>query len=77
VRAADGVHSGLGQSEVTDLARAYQLGHRADGVLDRRVRVDPMLVVQVDVVSAQARQRALDGGADVGRGAVEDAGSAS
>ena len=71
VRAADGVHSGLGQSDVADLALAYQVGHRPDGVLDRGVRVDPVLVVQVDVVSAEALQGALDGGADVGRGAVD------
>ena len=48
-----------------------------DGVLDRRVRVDPVLVVQVDVVGAEPLQGALDGGADVGRAAVEHAGAAS
>ena len=68
---------GLGQSEVADLALAHQVGHSPDGVLDRSVRVDPMLVVQVDVVSAEALQGALDGGADVRRGAVDHAGSAS
>ena len=61
---------------MADLALGDQLGHRADGVLDRGVRVDPMLVVEVDVVSAQALQGALDGGADVRRAAVDGAGSA-
>ena len=32
----------------------HEVGHRADGVLDRRVRIDAVLVVQVDVVDAEA-----------------------
>ena len=36
-----------------------------------RVRVDAVLVVQVDVVGAEPLQRAFDGGADVRRAAVE------
>ena len=59
------------------LPSAHQVGHSADGVLDRSVRVDPMLVVQVDVVSAEPLQGALDGGADVRRAAVDHAGPAS
>jgi len=56
VGAADGVDPGLGQADVADLALGDQLGQRPDGVLDRRVRVDPVLVVQVDAVGAQPRQ---------------------
>ena len=77
VGAADRVGAGLGQADVADLALGDQLGQRADGVLDRGVRVDPVLVVQVDVVGAEPLQRALDRGADVGRAAVEDAGAAA
>ena len=33
--------------------------------------IDPVLVVEVDVVGSQAPERALDGGADIGRTAVE------
>ena len=69
--------AGLGQSDVADLALGHQLGHSADGVLDRSVRVDPVLVVQVDVVGAEPLQGALDRGADVGRAAVDDAGAAA
>ena len=50
---------------MADLAGLDQLGHRADGVLDRHCRVDTMLVVQVDVVGLQARQRSVTGGPDV------------
>ena len=41
------------------------------------LRVDAVLVVQVDVVGAEPRQRAFDRGADVGGAAVDDAGSAA
>ena len=75
--AADRGGAGLGQADVADLALGDQLGQRADGVLDGRVRVDPVLVVQVDVVGAEPLERALDRGADVRRAAVEDAGAAA
>jgi len=75
--AADGVHPGLGQADVADLALGDQLGQGADGVLDRGVGVDAVLVVQVDVVGAEPTQRTLDRGADVRGAAVEDTGAAS
>jgi hypothetical protein len=67
VGAADRGGAGLGQAEVADLALGEQFGDGADGVLDRRARVDPVLVVQVDVVGAEALEGSLDGGADVPR----------
>ena len=60
----------LGESEVSDLALGDEVGDGCRGLLDRRVRVDPVLVVQVDVVGAEASQRALDGCPDVGGAAV-------
>jgi hypothetical protein len=76
VGAADRVGPCLGQADVADLALGDQVGQGADGLLDGRVRVDPVLVVQVDVVGAEPLERALDRGADVGRTAVGDAGPA-
>ena len=38
------------------LALSHEFGQGADAVLDRRLRIDPMLVVQVDVVGAQTAQ---------------------
>jgi hypothetical protein len=43
----------------------------ADGLLDRRVGVDAVLVVEVDAIGPQPLQRALDGSADVRGAAVE------
>ena len=71
VGSADRVGPGLGQADVADLALRDQLGEGADGVLDGRVRVDPVLVVQVDVVGAEPLQGPFDRGADVRRAAVE------
>src|SRR5699024_12612897 len=45
------------------------LTQRARGVLDRCVGVDPVQIVQVDVVGTQASQTGLDGAAHVGRAA--------
>ena len=42
-----------------------------------RVRVDPVLVVEVDAVGAEPLQGALDRGADVRRAAVEHPGAAA
>ena len=77
VGAADGCGAGLGQADEADLALSDQLGQGADGVLDGRVRVDPVLVVQVDVVGAEPLQGTLDRDADVRRAAIEDAGAAT
>jgi len=59
---------------VEDLAFGDQLRDRARGLLDWCAAVDAVLVVQVDVVGAEAGQRSLDGGADVGWAAVDRAG---
>ena len=46
-------------------------GHRADGLLDRDRRVDPVLVVEVDVVDAEPLQRGVARGPDVVGAAVD------
>jgi hypothetical protein len=56
VGAADGAGGGLGHAEVPDLAGRDELGDGAGDVLDRHVRVHPVLVVQVDHVGAEAAQ---------------------
>ena len=71
VRAADGGGRRLGEAEVAHLAGGDQLGHRADGLLDRDRLVDAVLVVEVDVVDAEPLQRGVARGADVLRAAVD------
>ena len=75
VGATDRLGSGLREPDVQDLALGDQLGEGADRVLDRGVRVDAVLVVQVNAVGPEPLQRALDGGPDVRRGRVEYAGA--
>ena len=48
VGAANGFRAGFGQAEVLDLAGLNQFLHRAGDVFDRHVRVDPVLIEQVD-----------------------------
>ncbi len=59
VRAADGLRAGLGQAEMPDLAFADQILHRARHVLDRHVRVDAVLVEQIDDVGPEPLERGL------------------
>ena len=73
VRAADRLRRRLGKPDVVDLSGVDQLRHRADGLLDRHVRIDAVLVVEVDVVDAEPPQRAVDRSAHVLGGAVDGA----
>src|SRR3954471_8247966 len=58
-RPPDGLSASLGEPEVADLALLHELGHRADRLLDRRLGVDAVLVVEVDRVDAEALERRL------------------
>ena len=71
VRAADGPRRRLGEPDVPHLAGAHQLGHGADGLFDRRARVDAVLVVEIDGIDAQALQRGVAGGANVFRTSID------
>jgi hypothetical protein len=71
VRAPDRLHARLGKPEVLDLAFLDQLPDRAGDVFDRHVRVDAVLVEQIDRVDLEPLERALDGLFDVLRPAVE------
>ena len=71
VCAADRLHACLGQPEVPHLARVDQLLDRAGDVLDRDVRVDAVLVEQVDRVDPEPLQRGLDAALDRLGAAVE------
>ena len=68
VGAADRLYAGLGEAEVADLALVDQVLDGAGDVLDRDVRVDAVLVEQVDRVGPQPLQRSLHASADRARG---------
>jgi hypothetical protein len=70
LRAPERLGSRLAEADVEDLPLLHQLCHRADRLLDRRLRVDPVLVVEVDVVGAKALERPLDRALHVLGGAV-------
>ncbi|GAB4927973.1 hypothetical protein MAHJHV47_24990 [Mycobacterium avium subsp. hominissuis] len=71
VRTADGVHPDLGETDVPDLAGGDQFGQRSDGVFDRGLAVEAVLVVQVDAVRGQPAQRTIHGDTDIGGAAVQ------
>ena len=60
VRAADRLQPGFGQAVVQHLALRDQILDRPGHVLDRHLRIDAMLVEQVDAVGAQTPQLGLD-----------------
>src|SRR5512135_3925560 len=59
VSPADGRGCRFAQAEVAHLPLLHQLRHRADGVFDGDVRIDTMLVEEVDVVDSQPSERAF------------------
>jgi hypothetical protein len=65
VRAADRLRGRLRETEIADLPLLDELGHRPYRLLDRRVRIDAMLVVDIDVFGAEPLQRGVTGGEDV------------
>src|SRR3954465_14141281 len=71
VAATNGGDGCFGESDVAHLARAHELGHRADGVLDRSISVDPVLVVEIDGVDTQSLERRFAGLPNVLRLAVD------
>src|SRR3546814_10881243 len=73
VRTTQFIAGRLGQSDVADLARLHLLRDRADGVFDRHVRVDPVQVVEVDMIDAESSQRLVECPRHVSRVAVDPA----
>ena len=50
MRAANGIRASFRQPEVAYLARAHQLGHRADGFFDWRLGVNAVLIIEIDAI---------------------------
>jgi len=57
-------------AQVANLADLHQLGHRPDRLLDRDVRVDPVLIEEVNVIDAEPLERSLAGASHVVRASV-------
>ena len=65
VRAADGLRRRLREAEVFDLALLDQIEDGARDVLDRHIRVDTVLIEQIDRLDAQPSQRSIRDLSDV------------
>src|SRR3954471_756462 len=57
VRASNRRDRRLRQSDVAHLALADELSQRSNGLLDRRVSVDAMLIVEINGLHAKSLQR--------------------
>ena len=71
VGAPDGLRADLGQPEVRDLAGVDELPDGTSDVFDRHIRVDAVLVEQVDAICAQPYEHGVHDVADVVGTAVE------
>src|ERR1700722_15518734 len=63
----------LGKAEVAYLSGYYQIRHGADCFFNRSLRVDSVLIVEIDRVDAEPLQAGVAGSADVLRAAVHSA----
>ena len=64
---ADRLHACFREAEVLDLALLNQLFHRAGDLFDRHVRINAVLVEEVDGLDLQPLERALDSLLDMPR----------
>src|SRR5207244_2552287 len=69
--AANRLHAGFRQPEVSDLAFPDQILDRARDVFDRHLRIDAVLIEKVDPVGPESRERRVGDLSDVRRPAIE------
>src|SRR5689334_22297789 len=60
----------LGQAKVTDLAGLHKFSHGTDSLLNRRLEIDSVLIIQIDRINAQALQAAITCTAHILRTAI-------
>src|SRR5580765_4260158 len=73
VRPTDRLQAGFGQPEMFDLAYTNQILHGSRDVFDWDVRVDPVLIEEVDSIRLEALQGCVGDLADVRWPAIEPA----
>ena len=71
MRATDGFHACFRKAEVLHLALLNQVLHRSCYILDRHIRVNAVLIEQIDDVGLEPLERALDCFLDVLWPAIE------
>src|SRR5262245_46619682 len=73
--AADAFGPGFAEAEIANLALFDEPRHRADRLLDRHRRIDPVLVVEVDDIDAEPLEAGVAGLGDIGGAAVDAVGA--
>ena len=74
LRPPDRLRTRFGQAEMTHFPRTHEVGHRAHRVLNRRFRIDPVLIVEIDYLDPEPLEARIAGLAHVVRPAVGCAG---
>jgi hypothetical protein len=59
VSTTNGLHTGLGKSEVFHLTFLDEVFHRARHVFDRNIRINTVLIEQIDCISLKPLERGL------------------
>jgi hypothetical protein len=62
VRAPDRLRRCFRQAEESHLPLSHEIGHRAGRLLDGHRAIDPMLIIEIDVVHAEPPERGIAGG---------------
>src|SRR5579859_2850769 len=64
-RPCEAIDAGLGKPQVAHLTRLDEFRHCPDSIFYRDIGIDAMLVIEVDMLDAQTRQRLIAAGFDV------------
>src|SRR5947209_11047320 len=73
VRAPNDYRAGFGQAKESHFALCDQLSHRSDRLFDRRVGINPVLIIEVDAIDSETAQTSLAGFFHIIRFAVDAA----
>src|SRR6266496_983174 len=65
MRAADRFLACFGQTEKAHLTLPHKLCHGVNGLFDWRVRIDTMLIINIDHINAQSAQTSFASFADI------------
>src|ERR1700730_3114615 len=68
---ANGLRRGFRQADRARFALTHKRAHRANGFFDWHIRIDAMLVVKIDIISAEAFQTGVADAARVFRRPID------
>src|SRR3954470_10959238 len=61
----DRLRRSFGEAEIADLSLVLKARHFADRILDRHIRIDAVLVIEIDRIDREPLEARLAGGTDI------------